>query len=73
VLPDVDIDAVTPLIFWSAFRNAGQVCIASKRVYAHAHIDDRLRDALVAFGRTVHVGSGLDQSVQMGPLTHAAA
>jgi aldehyde dehydrogenase (NAD+) len=68
VLPDVDIDAVTPLIFWSAFRNAGQVCIASKRVYAHADIYDRLRDALIAFGRTVHVGSGLEQGVQMGPI-----
>jgi aldehyde dehydrogenase (NAD+) len=68
VLPDVDIDAVTPLIFWSAFRNAGQVCIASKRVYVHADIYDRLRDALIAYGQTVVVGSGLEQGVQMGPL-----
>jgi aldehyde dehydrogenase (NAD+) len=68
VLADVDVDAVAPLIFWSAFRNSGQVCIASKRVYAHADIYDRLRDALVAFGRTVHVGSGLEQGVQMGPI-----
>ena len=32
VLPDVDVEAVAQQLFWSAFGNNGQICIATKRM-----------------------------------------
>jgi len=72
VLPDVDLEAVVPRLFWAAFGNAGQVCIAVKRLYVHAAIYDRLRDALVAYARTVRIGDGAAEGTQIGPLASAA-
>lgn len=72
VMPDVDVDAVAPQLFWAAFRNAGQICIATKRMYVHADIYDRLRDALAAYAATVKVGDGSEQGTQIGPIQNAA-
>lgn len=41
VLPDADVQSVAERLFWGAFRNAGQVCIAAKRIYVHDDIYDR--------------------------------
>lgn len=72
VLPDVDIDAVVPDLFWAAFGNCGQVCIAAKRIFVHADIYDRFRDVFVAYAASVKVGNGAEAGVQMGPLQNAA-
>lgn len=68
VLDDVDVEKVAQQIFGLAFYNAGQVCIAIKRVYAHQSIYDRLCDALARFASELVVGEGSEQGVQMGPL-----
>ena len=68
VLPDADIDVVVPDLFWAAFRNSGQICLATKRLYVHADIYDRFRDALVTYAATVQVGDGSVQGVQLGPI-----
>lgn len=70
VLPDVDVEAVAQQLFWSAFANNGQVCIATKRMYVHRDIYDRLRDALLAYARTVQVGDGAHQGTQIGPINN---
>lgn len=71
VLPDVDVDAVVEPIFWSAFRNTGQVCIATKRLYIHKDVFRPMRDALVAYAQTVKVGNGEDPETRLGPLNNA--
>jgi len=38
VLDDVDPRAVAPKLFNGAMVNVGQVCIATKRIYAHSSI-----------------------------------
>jgi aldehyde dehydrogenase (NAD+) len=72
IMPDVDVDAVAEKLFWSAFRNAGQICIAAKRLYVHRDIYEKLRDALVAYARTVKVGDGAQQGTQIGPVNNKA-
>jgi len=68
VLPDADIDLVVPQIFWSAFTNSGQVCVASKRIYIHQDQYDAFAKKFVEFAKTVKVGDGLLPDTQMGPL-----
>ncbi|WP_189959441.1 aldehyde dehydrogenase family protein [Streptomyces alanosinicus] len=70
VLPDADPDHIADSLFWSAFRNNGQVCAAVKRVYAHERIQGRLLDALTARARAVRVGDGLDETTELGPLSN---
>lgn len=70
VLPDVDVDAVAEQLFWSAFRNSGQVCIATKRMYVHSKIYDRLKDALVAYAATVKIGDGAEADTRLGPVNN---
>lgn len=68
VLPDVDVEAVVPSLFWSAFTNSGQVCIATKRLYVHADIYDAFAQALVRYARTVVMGPGTQAGTQLGPV-----
>jgi aldehyde dehydrogenase (NAD+) len=72
VLPDVDVNAVVEPLFWAAFANAGQVCIAAKRVYVHKDVYEPLKAALVAYAKTVKVGDGAEQGTQIGPLQNKA-
>jgi acyl-CoA reductase-like NAD-dependent aldehyde dehydrogenase len=68
VFPDVTVDEVVPAIFWAAFRNSGQFCVAAKRLYVHEAIYAEVADALVAFAATIGLGQGTGPGVQLGPL-----
>lgn len=68
VLPDVEVDTVAKCIFWAAFGNSGQICLASKRIYIHAAIYDDIRDALVNYAKTIKMGNGADPNIQLGPI-----
>ena len=68
VLPDVDAIETAKGLFASAFLNAGQVCIAVKRVYAHEAIYDELCEALKSLADETIVDDGLKQGTQIGPL-----
>ena len=68
VMPDVDVEETAKALFWAAFRNTGQICIATKRLYVHADIYDRLTHAMVEYARSVVVGDGSQQGVQLGPV-----
>lgn len=68
VLADADVEALAPRLFWAAFGNNGQTCIATKRMYVHESIYDRFAAAMVAYARTVRVGNGSQQGVQIGPI-----
>lgn len=70
VLPDADVDAFVEPLFWSAFRNTGQVCIATKRLYIHKDVYGRMRDALVAYAQSVTVGNGAAPDTRLGPLNN---
>jgi len=68
VLPDVDVEKVAEQLFWAAFGNAGQICIASKRMYVHKDVYDPLKKALVDYAATVKMGDGSEQGVRLGPI-----
>ncbi|MEE1927584.1 aldehyde dehydrogenase family protein [Streptomyces sp. TRM 70351] len=71
LLDDVDVERIADRLFWAAFRNCGQVCVAVKRVYAPARLHSQVVEALAHRARTAVVGSGLDPLSQLGPVNNA--
>jgi len=72
VLPDVDPAKAAPGIFGAAFMNAGQVCLAIKRVYVHDDIYEAMCAALAKLAEAAVVDDGLLQGAQIGPLQNKA-
>ncbi len=68
ILDDVDPQAIAKKVFFAAFVNSGQVCMAIKRIYAHEKVYDALCAALVEEAKSAKVGNGLDPETQLGPL-----
>jgi acyl-CoA reductase-like NAD-dependent aldehyde dehydrogenase len=68
VMPDVDVDAVAKELFWGAFVNSGQICIAAKRIYIHEAIYERMAQAFVALAECTRMGPGEDEGVELGPV-----
>ncbi|GAA3395824.1 aldehyde dehydrogenase family protein [Cryptosporangium minutisporangium] len=71
VLPDAPIAEIADTLFWSAFINNGQTCLAAKRVYVHESRHDELVDALAAIARDVQVDEGTAEGAQLGPVNNA--
>jgi acyl-CoA reductase-like NAD-dependent aldehyde dehydrogenase len=72
VLGDIDPKDVAPRIYAAAMANAGQVCIAIKRLYVHESILDAICVELGRLARETVVGDGLEQGTQMGPIQNLA-
>jgi acyl-CoA reductase-like NAD-dependent aldehyde dehydrogenase len=72
VFEDADPVEAAQGIFGGAFMNAGQVCLAIKRVYAHETIYDRLCAELARLADAAVVGDGLEQGVTIGPVQNRA-
>jgi len=68
VLDDVDVKDTAPKVYGAAMQNAGQVCIAAKRIYVHESMYDAMCDELAKCAEAAVVGDGLEQGTQMGPL-----
>ena len=68
VLPDIDIAKAGAGAARSIFANAGQVCIAGSRLYAHRDIFDRLLEAVAENAGKLKVGPSLAPDTSMGPL-----
>ncbi|MFB8118137.1 aldehyde dehydrogenase family protein [Streptomyces sp. NPDC055962] len=71
LLEDVDVEGIADRLFWAAFRNCGQVCMAVKRVYAPARLHSQVVEALAHRAKTVVVGPGLDPGSELGPVNNA--
>jgi aldehyde dehydrogenase (NAD+) len=67
VMADADLDKAALAIHGGAFGSTGQRCTATSRVLAAPSIKDALVERLVASAKSMKLGSGLDESVDMGP------
>lgn len=73
LLEDMDVERIADGLFWAAFRNCGQVCMAVKRVHAPARLYSQVVEALAQRAKTAVVGAGLDPGSQLGPVNNAPA
>jgi len=68
VLPDADIDQAAMGAARSIFANAGQICNAGSRLYAHADVFDGVVERVAAYADSIVLGAGLEKTSQMGPV-----
>ena len=68
VFPDVDVNAAIGGASNAIFFNAGQVCAAGSRLFAHRKIFDRVVEGISGAAGSIRLGPGLDPQTQMGPL-----
>ncbi|MFZ9395842.1 MAG: NAD-dependent succinate-semialdehyde dehydrogenase [Erythrobacter sp.] len=73
VFDDADIDAAVAGAMASKYRNSGQTCVCTNRIYAHGAIYDTFVDKLAAAARALKVGDGLEAGTEQGPLIDANA
>jgi acyl-CoA reductase-like NAD-dependent aldehyde dehydrogenase len=66
VFPDVDVDDVAGQVAVGCFFNAGQMCVATKRVYVHEDIYEEFREKMVAAVRGLMVAP--ESASILGPL-----
>lgn len=68
VFADADIERAAEEIMACKFRNAGQTCVCTNRIYVHRSISARLIDALATRISALRVGDPADEGTQIGPL-----
>jgi acyl-CoA reductase-like NAD-dependent aldehyde dehydrogenase len=68
VMEDADPKELVEPIFWAAFRNTAQVCIATKRLYVHENIYGEFLSELIEFAKKVKIGDGFNPETQLGPI-----
>ena len=73
VLKDADLDLATDGILWSAFGTTGQRCTACSRVIVDSAVVEPLLERLETRARKLRLGSGLDDTTDVGPLINAGA
>src|SRR3970040_2453602 len=67
VMPDADLEKAAVAIHGGAVGSTGQRCTATSRVIALPSVKDGLLERLVELAKKIKIGSGLDESVDMGP------
>jgi succinate-semialdehyde dehydrogenase / glutarate-semialdehyde dehydrogenase len=70
VFDDADLDRAVEGVLLAKFRNSGQSCIAANRVFVQAGIYDRFMERFVARVKTLRVGNGLEDGVDVGALVN---
>lgn len=73
VFDDADIDSAVEGAFASKYRNAGQTCVCSNRIYVQAGVYDSFVEKFAAKVKTTKVGNGFEDGVSQGPLIEEAA
>ena len=73
VFEDADIDSAVEGAFASKYRNAGQTCVCSNRLYVQERVYDEFVTKFAAKVRTAKVGNGFEDGVNQGPMIEEAA
>lgn len=68
VFEDADLEAAAREVVASKFRNAGQTCVCTNRVYVHERVKDAFAAILARMAAELPVGDGLQEGIQIGPL-----
>lgn len=70
---DADLEKATSMVLASKFRNNGQTCICTNRLYVHESIAEQFTKMLIEKVSKLKVGNGLEDHVDLGPLINKGA
>ncbi|MGC7561135.1 NAD-dependent succinate-semialdehyde dehydrogenase [Pasteurella sp. PK-2025] len=73
VFDDADLNKAIDGILASKFRNSGQTCVCTNRIYVQSGIDERFVEQFCAEVARLKVGSANEDGVNMGPLISESA
>ena len=68
VFDDADIDEAVAGALQSKFRNSGQTCICTNRLFVHESVYDTFLEKFTNGVKKIKVGNGLDEGIVSGPL-----
>lgn len=68
VTEQADLDAAIPAAARAVFNNSGQVCTAGSRLLVHSSVHDAVVEGVAEIAAGLKLGSGLDESSDLGPL-----
>ncbi|MBC03642.1 MAG: aldehyde dehydrogenase [Phycisphaerae bacterium] len=68
VLGDADVDAAAAFAARNSFRNTGQVCVSTERIYVDESIADAFTEKLAEKAAAMKVGPGMESGVEIGPM-----
>jgi alpha-ketoglutaric semialdehyde dehydrogenase len=67
VLDDANLDLAIEGGLWGAFGTTGQRCTATSRIIVQKGVYNEFVERLVERAKTLKIGNGLDESIDMGP------
>ena len=73
VFDDADLDAAVEGAIMCKFRNNGQTCVCTNRIYVQDAVYDAFAEKLTAAVSKMKVGDGFEDGVAFGPLINDAA
>ncbi|GAF06643.1 succinate-semialdehyde dehydrogenase [Paenibacillus pini JCM 16418] len=73
VTAHADMDQAVEGLIASKFRNAGQTCVCTNRVYVDESLAEEFAAKVAARTAELKVGDGRDEGVEIGPLINAKA
>jgi succinate-semialdehyde dehydrogenase/glutarate-semialdehyde dehydrogenase len=68
VMDDANIDKAVADVIGSKFRNAGQTCICTNRIYVHESIEEEFNEKFSQAVKKLTVGNGLAEGTDVGPM-----
>lgn len=68
VMPDVDVASTAPGVAGAIFFNAGQVCVAGSRLYAHRSVFDKVVEGMAETAPFWAPRASLDPEAHMGAI-----
>ncbi len=70
VLEDADLEKAARFAALNSFRNCGQVCVSTERIFVLDSVADDFEEALAGLATAMSVGNGMD-GVDVGPMVNA--
>ncbi|EEZ85178.1 conserved hypothetical protein [Vibrio harveyi 1DA3] len=73
VFDDADLEAAVNGLIASKFRNAGQTCVCTNRLYVHQSVKEVFLAKLLEKAAGLTVGNGLEENTTLGPVITMAS
>jgi len=68
VFDDADLEKAARAAIWTKFRNAGQTCVCTNRLYVQRSVIEPFSKRVAELTASLKVGNGLEPGTEIGPM-----